>query len=243
MGMGHLGAFMPLRIRGLDGRFTDHVLPLVSDDLYAPLNREPRPTNGAELTPGVYYLDLGSLQAAAWEKLLPVVEHARAIILDFRGYVNVTTIEVMSHLANHELRSPTWQTPIIPSVGSHRYSSAYWEIRPQAPRLTAKIVALVDGRAMSSVETILQIFRENNLGVFVGTTTGGTNGNIATADVPGGFSIRFTAMRVSSKDGSTVQGHGFKPDYVAHPSLEGVQAVRDEILEAGIATAKQLIGV
>jgi hypothetical protein len=243
MGMSYLGAFRTLRVRRLDGRVTDHVLPLISDDFYAPVNREPRPTNGAELTPGVFYLDLGTLQAAAWEKLLPVVEHARAIILDFRGYVNGTTVEVISHLANQELRSPIWQIPIVPNVGEHKYTTGYWDIRPQAPRLTAKIIALADGRAMSSIETILQIFRENSLGVLVGENTGGTNGNIAIAEMPGGFSVRFTAMRTSSADGSTVQGHGFRPDHIVHPSLEGVQAGRDEILEAGIATAKQLIGL
>jgi peptidase S41-like protein len=243
MGMGSLGAFMPLRIRDFDGRVTDHVLPLVSDDLYAPMNREPRPTNGTELIPGVYYFDVGTLQATAWEKLLPIVEHARSIILDFRGYVNGTTIDVMSHLTDTELRSPIWQTPIVPNVDGHKYSTGYWWIRSQPPRLTAKMVALVDARAMSSAETILQIFRENNLGVLVGETTGGTNGNVATAEVPGGFDVRFTAMRASGQDGSTVQGHGFGPDYVIHPSLEGIRAGRDEILEAGIATAKQLIGL
>jgi hypothetical protein len=243
MGMGSLGAFMALRIRGLDGRVTDHVLPLVSDEFYAPVNREPRPTNGAELIPGVYYLDLGSLQAAAWEKLLPVVERARAIILDFRGYVNATTVEVISHLTDQELRSPIWQMPIVPNVGEHRYSTGYWYIRPQAPRLAARVIALADARAMSSVETILQIFRENSLGVLVGEITGGTNGNIAIAEMPGGFNVRFTAVRASSADGSTVQGHGFRPDHIVHPSLGGIQAGRDEILEAGIATAKQLIGL
>lgn len=242
MGMGYLGAFMPLRIRGRDGHVTAHVLPFVSDDLYAPVNREPRPANGAELIPGVYYLDLGTLQTAAWEKLLPVIARARAIILDFRGYVNGTTIEMMSHLANQELRSPIWETPVVPNVGNHRYSTGYWEIRPQAPRLAAKIIGLIDARAMSSVETILQIFFENKLGTLVGETTGGTNGNIAIADMPGGFNVRFTAVRASSADGSTVQGHGFDPDHVVHPSLEGVQAGRDEVLEVGLATAKQLIG-
>jgi hypothetical protein len=243
MRMGYQGSFMPLRIRSLDGRVTDHILPLVSDDFYAPMNREPRPTNGAELIPGVYYLDLSTLQAAAWEKLLPTIVRAKALILDFRGFVNGTAVEVMSHLATQELSSPIWQTPVIPSVGKISYITGHWEIRPQEPRLTAKLVALADARVMSSVETILQIFVENKLGTLVGETTGGTNGNIAVADVPGGYNVRFTAIRASSATGSTVQGHGFEPDYVVHPTLEGIRAGRDEILEVGIATAKQLIGL
>jgi Peptidase family S41 len=242
MEMGYPGAFIPLKVRGRDGRVVDHALAFVNDDLYSHSNREPRPASGAELAPGIYYLDLDSLPAATWGRVLPILQHAKAIILDFRGYVNGTTLEVMSHLTTHELRSPIWQTPLVPNVRGQKYNTGYWYIRPQVPRLTAKIVALIDARAMSAVETVLQMFRENRLGILVGETSGGTNGNVAYIETPGGFKIRFTAMRASSEDGSTIHGHGIKPDYIVHPSLDGVQAGRDEILEAGTGIAKRVIG-
>lgn len=240
MGMGQPGTFHTLRIRGRDGRILEHVLPFVSDDLYAHVNREPRPAEHAELAPGVHYVDLDSLSAAAWEKMLPSVEHARAIILDFRGYANFTALEMLSHIAKQELHSPTWQIPLVPDIGI-KYTEDHWDIRPQAPRFNAKIVGLIDGRAMSAVETLLQMFREGNLGVLVGETSGGTNGNVAYVEVPGGFTLRFTGMRAARPDGSTVQGHGFKPDHEVHPTLDGVRAGRDEILEAGVEVAKRLI--
>jgi hypothetical protein len=242
MGMGYPGIFRSLRIRGLDGHAVDHILPLVSDELFGHTNREARPAVGSELAPGVYYLDLDSLSASSWEKVLPTLGRASAILLDFRGYVNITTLEVMSHITNRELHSPIWQTPLIPSAEGPRYTNGHWDVRPQVPRFNAKIVALIDARAMSSVETVLQMFYENKLGVLVGETSGGTNGNVAYLDIPGGFNIRFTAMRASDADGRTVQGHGFTPDHIVHPTLEGVRAGRDEILEAGIATATRLIG-
>lgn len=39
----------------------------------------------------------------------------------------------------------------------------------------------------------------------------------------------------------TVQRHGFEPDHEVHPTLDGVRAGRDEILEAGVAVAKHLV--
>jgi hypothetical protein len=241
MEMGYPGSFHTVRIRGRDDRVLEHVLPFVSDDLYAHANRERRPAQHAELAPGVHYVDLDSLSMTAWEKILPSLEHARAIILDFRGYANLTALEMISHIANRELHSPVWQTPVVPDIIGIKYAEDHWDVRPQAPRFNAKIVGLVDGRAMSAVETLLQMFREGNLGVLVGETSGGTNGNAAYVEVPGEFTLRFTGMRAARPDGSTVQGHGFKPDHEIHPTLDGVRAGRDEILEAGVAVAKRLI--
>jgi hypothetical protein len=241
MGMGPPGSFHTLRIRGRDGPIREHVVPFVSDDLYAHVNREPRPAEHAELAPGVHYVDLDSLSRAAWENMLPSLEQARAIILDFRGYANFTALEMLSHIANQELHSPVWQIPMIHEVAGIKYTEDHWDIRPQAPRFNAKIIGLVDGRSMSAIETLLQMFREGNLGVLVGETSGGTNGNVAYVEVPGGFTLRFTGMRAARPDGSTVHGHGFEPDHEVHPTLDGIRAGRDEILEAGVAVAKRLI--
>jgi hypothetical protein len=241
MGMGYPGTFHALGIRERDGRVREHVLPFVSDNLYSHVNRERRPAEHAELAPGVHYVDLDSLSMAAWEKMLPSLEQARAIILDFRGYASFSALEVLSHITNQELHSPAWQIPIISNISGIQYTEDHWDIRPEAPKFNAKIVGLVDGRAMSAVETLLQMFREGNLGVLVGETSGGTNGNVAYVEVPGEFTLRFTGLRAGRPDGWTVQGHGFKPDYELHPTLDGVRAGRDEILEAGVAVAKRLI--
>jgi hypothetical protein len=241
MTMGYPGTFHTLEIRGPDGLVVEHVVPYVSDSVYAHLNREPRPPEHAELAPGVHYVDLDSLTMTSWQKMRPSLEHARAIILDFRGYTTLTALELLSHIMKQDLHSPEWQTPVVPDIAGIKYSSEHWDIRPQAPRFNAQIVGLVDGRSMSAVETQLHLFREGNFGVLVGETSAGTNGNVAYVEVPGEFTLRFTGLRTTFPDGSTVHGHGFKPDYEVHPTLDGVRAGRDEILEAGLALAKRLI--
>jgi hypothetical protein len=241
MTMGYPGTFHTLAIRGPDGRVVEHVLPYVNDNLYAHMNREPRPAEHAELAPGVHYVDLDSLTMASWQKMLPSLEHARAIILDFRGYTTLSGLEVLAHIAKQELHSPEWQTPVVPDIAGIKYSAEHWDVRPRAPRLNAKIVGLIDGRSMSAVETQLHLFREGNFGILVGETSAGTNGNAAYIEVPGEFTLRFTGLRTAFSDGSTVHGHGFKPDHEVHPTLDGVRAGRDEILEAGLAVAKRLI--
>jgi C-terminal processing protease CtpA/Prc len=97
----------------------------------------------------------------------------------------------------------------------------------------------VDARAVSAIETFLQMVHDNQLATLVGEPTAGTNGDVNTFAVPGGFDVRFTGLRTSAPDGSTIQGHGIVPDQVVHPTLEGIRAGRDEILEAAIATAQR----
>lgn len=239
--MGTPGEFWSLRIRARDGSTSDHLMPLVDYLQYFHANREPKPPNGTELSPGIYYLDLDALSAATWNGLLSKFERAQVIILDFRGYGTNVVYEVMSHITDRELDSPLWQTPLIPNIAGMNYANSQWHIFPQKPRLKAKIIMLIDGRSMSAVETDLQIFREHQLGLLVGETSAGANGNVGYIDLPGGFQMRFTALRASSRDGTTIHGRGFTPDYVVHPTLEGVQAGRDEILEASVKIAQGLL--
>jgi C-terminal processing protease CtpA/Prc len=80
--------------------------------------------------------------------------------------------------------------------------------------------------------------RDHHLATLVGEPTAGTNGDVNSFVVPGGFEVRFTGLRTSAVDGSTVQGHGIIPDRIVHPTLGGIRAGRDEILEAAVRLAQ-----
>lgn len=112
-------------------------------------------------------------------------------------------------------------------------------LRPIAPRLTAPVVALVDGQSTSVVEEILALIRLNHLGTLVGETSAGSSGLISSFEIPGGYRVRFTAIRLVDAAGQTLHGSGITPDRVVQPTIAGARAGRDEILDAGIAEAQQ----
>jgi len=116
-------------------------------------------------------------------------------------------------------------------------------VSPQAPRIAGRIVVLTDGRAISYAESVMGYMADRTLGTIVGSATAGTNGNVASFVTPGGFTIGFTGMRVTRHDGSG-QHHlvGVSPDVVATPTLEGLRAGRDEVLERGLAIAREAAG-
>ena len=68
----------------------------------------------------------------------------------------------------------------------------------------------------------------------LGETTAGTNGDVTSFTTLGGIRVRFTGLRMINPDGTSTQGTGFAPDIVVHPTLTGVIAGRDEILDAAV---------
>jgi hypothetical protein len=239
LGAGAPGTVRQVRLRTGDGAYVERALRLVPRERFDHAVRPRRPWPGTELAPGVFYVDFDELAPETWTALVPTLANARALIFDFRGY-STTGLTAVSHLIDHAVDPLTWQLPVLPSLGAAVYTPVHRALYPSSPWLTAPVVALVDGQSASTVETILALIRDNHLGVLVGEPSAGSSGLMTSFRVPGGYAIQFTAIRLVEPDGSTLYGRGIVPDQVVHPTLDGVRAGRDEILEAGVAVAERL---
>ena len=119
-----------------------------------------------------------------------------------------------------------------------RFAFDAWHVAPEAPRITAKVAFLADGRAISYAESYLGVVEHHRLAEIVGAPTAGTNGNVNPFTLPGGYQVVWTGMKVLKQDGSRHHGVGILPTIPAARTLAGVRAGRDEVLEAGIAAVK-----
>lgn len=215
-----------------------HIVPRLDRGELVPRLREERPATGTALADHVVYVDLHTLDDTTWTSTLPKLADARAIIFDLRGYIASASFAPLEYLADHELRSPTWRHRMV-TASSTRDEDQMWYIAPRPQHLRAKAIFLVDARAASAAETILQIVQGEHVGTILGEASAGTNGNTADYELIGGMSTRFTAMRVLNQDGSLFNGRGITPDVVVHPTIEGIVAHRDEVLEAAVEFAKR----
>ncbi len=75
----------------------------------------------------------------------------------------------------------------------------------------------------------------------VGSHTVGTTGDVTGLGLPDGGSVQFTGRRVLRGDGSRFQNIGVIPDVEVYPTIEGIRAGRDEVLEKGIDVLIQQI--
>jgi hypothetical protein len=53
--------------------------------------------------------------------------------------------------------------------------------------------------------------------------------------LPGGYTIAWTGMLVQKRDGTPHHGVGIRPTVPASPTVAGLRAGRDEVLERAIA--------
>jgi hypothetical protein len=237
LSFGHRGDLVKLRIRLPDrSRDIDIVLPRVDGGVLSKL-REVRGKTGTEVSPKVFYVDLHTLDAETWHGLVPRLSDARAIVFDLRGYMTNVAFDVLAHFVTGTIQSPKWQIPIVSANRKREYQESRWTISPRVPRITARAVFLVDGRSASACETILQIVKDNKLGMIIGERSAGTNGNLVSFETFGRMTVSFTGMRVLSKDGTVIQGVGIEPDVVARPTVAGLTAGRDEVLDAAVRAA------
>ena len=78
-----------------------------------------------------------------------------------------------------------------------------------------------------------------NLATTVGKATGGCNGNTNTINLPCGYSVIWTGMKVLKHDGSQLYLKGFEPDFPVNETIQAIREGRDEYLEKALEIARQ----
>ena len=69
----------------------------------------------------------------------------------------------------------------------------------------------------------------------VGSQTAGADGNVSFITLPGSVQTYFSGLGVYFPDGTNTQRIGIVPDVEVHPTIAGVQAGVDEVLQRALA--------
>ncbi|MEO8335599.1 MAG: S41 family peptidase [bacterium] len=227
-----------LRVSGDDGAARDVSLLRTSKIAAKPKAIDPV----AEVSPGVMYFDLDRITDADFEAAIPRLQHAKALILDMRGYPRkLNPNKIFAHFTDTLLYSPRFLTPVntLPNYKGVGFTDATWTIAPAAPRLTARMIMLSAGGAVSAAETALGLFEGNHLGDIVGEPSAGTNGMIDPFALPGGYTVNWTGTLVKKRDGTQHHGVGILPTIPTSSTVAGIRAGRDEVLERAISLARE----
>ena len=113
-------------------------------------------------------------------------------------------------------------------------------LRRKEPYLAAKKAFLTGGGAISYAESLMGIVENYKLGEIVGAATAGTNGNINPFQLPGGYGITWTGLKVLKHDGSRHHGVGILPTIPVEPTQAGIAAgyerAFDTFIDSNITT-------
>ena len=105
---------------------------------------------------------------------------------------------------------------------------------PGAELYRGRTVMLIDDRAVSQSEHTGLFFEVANGSLFVGSPSAGANGDVTRTTVPGGITVGFTGHDVRHADGRQLQRVGLQPDVPVEPTIAGLRAGRDEVLERAL---------
>ena len=201
----------------------------------------PRAAQLQEVRPGIFYVDVARFEKPAFDKALASLRDARGIVFDLRGL----PVHDAHLLASYWITGadgaqwmfvPRYDRPFAQSSDAWSFG---WQKPKDAALARPAKVAIVDGRTFDYAESLAAYFPAQRTGPLVGEQTAGANGNAAHATLPSGLQLYFTSMRVTRHDGTGYHREGLKPDIVAVPTLAGIAAGRDELLERAIAAVEQ----
>ena len=106
------------------------------------------------------------------------------------------------------------------------------------PKYTRPTVMLIDERALSQAEHTGLFFEVANGTKFVGSQTGGANGDVTSVCLPAAICVSFSGHDVRHADGRQLQRVGLVPDVPAKSTLAGIRAGKDEVLERALTWLK-----
>jgi C-terminal processing protease CtpA/Prc len=198
-----------------------------------------------KLLPGnIGYVNLARLTVPQVEAMFAALKDTRALVFDMRGYPNGTAWPIAERINTRKAKvGALFRRPMFTGNSWSGETSAGWFFEQQVPggsesktpKYAGRTVMLIDDRAISQSEHTALFFEQANGTTFIGTPTAGANGDVTNYVVPGGLTIRFTGHDVRHADGRQLQRIGIQPDVVAAPTLAGLRAGRDEVLERALA--------
>lgn len=230
---GPQGQYLTLRVRPAAGGPAREVRVMAA----AQAVRAPRPDSIAELRPGVLYVDLERVTTRDLDALLPRLAGARGIVFDARGGLGgVAWPRLLARFAERRMSTPRFDVPVVtlPDGYGWNWIDRTPSLDAVAPRLTARVAWIADAGVVGLAETMLGVVERYRLGVIVGEPTAGTNGVVNALLLPTGGRLQFTGMKVRRHDGTPHHGVGIRPAVRVRPTLAGLAAGRDELLEKAV---------
>jgi C-terminal processing protease CtpA/Prc len=162
------------------------------------------------------------------------------LIFDLRRGRNVSTV-LLSHLIDRTASSSKWQVPVVmaPDRQEVEWLTTFWTIEPKAPHFRGRVAFLADGRSDGYAETLLAMIEAYKMGDIVGARSGGSNGTMNRANLPGGWRLTWSGQRVLKHDDSPLQGVGVAATVPVSRTLRGIAQGRDEVVDRALAVVSR----
>jgi len=190
------------------------------------------------LTNDIAYLKLSAVKTAESANYVQAAASTKGLVIDIRNYPSEFVVFTLGQLLVSTLTPFARFTAGDTTNPGAFHWNAPISLTPQQPHYSGKVVILIDEVTQSQAEYTTMAFRTAPGAIVIGSTTAGADGNVSTVLVPGGFSSYISGLGVFYPDRRPTQRVGIIPDIEVTPTIEGIRAGRDELLEEAIRQIK-----
>ena len=190
------------------------------------------------LSKDVAYLKLSSVKANDCVHYVQDAVGTRGLIIDIRNYPSEFVVFALgSHLVESKTDFARFTGGDLSNPGAFHWTDSD-SLPPETPHYAGKIVVVVDESSMSQAEYTAMAFRAAGA-IVVGSTTSGADGNVSPFPLPGGLRSLISGIGVFYPNKKPTQRIGIVADVEVKPTIAGIRAGRDEVLEEAL---RQVLG-
>ncbi|WP_428329858.1 S41 family peptidase [Mucilaginibacter sp.] len=174
----------------------------------------------------------GTYKRAMLDDIEKKFSSTKGIIIDLRCYPSDDVINTLGkYLKTDSSVFAKFTAGSVAYPGMFYTTTASYGGNKTGEHYKGKIVILVNAITQSNAEFVTMALQTIPNVKVIGSTSAGADGNISQINLPGNFTTYISGLGVYYPDGTCAQHTGVKIDYVVKPTIQGLKAGRDEVLE------------
>ena len=180
------------------------------------------------------YVTLQTIKEDDISKIKSEFKNTKGIIIDIRNYPSTfVPFSLGSYFVSSSTPFVKFTNGNVDNPGEFTFTSNL-EIPSQGKTYKGKLVVLVNELSQSQAEYTSMAFRAGDNTTIIGSTTAGADGNVSVIMLPGGLRTMISGIGVNYPNGEESQRVGIVPDIEVKPTIAGIIAGKDELLEKAI---------
>jgi hypothetical protein len=186
------------------------------------------------VSPNIAYIALDKLNIKNVKSTLNKYKKYKGLIFDLRSYPEFTLYRITNLLSSQKKKFVRFYSPNYNVPGTYIFDSYRTAGSKHKYGFKGKIAILVNENTQSRGEFTAMALQTLEHSKTIGSQTAGTDGDVSKIILPGAYVTWLTGLKVCYPDGTATQRIGVKIDIAVKPTIEGIKAGKDEVLESAI---------
>lgn len=181
------------------------------------------------------YINHGTLKRQHLPEIWKNVQNTKGLIIDIRNYPSDFPIfDLSNYLMPMSTPFVKFTNGSIENPGLFTYTPTLNAGEDNINYYKGRVVILINEISQSSAEYHTMAYSVHPNAIIIGSTTAGADGNVSQFYLPGGISTMISGIGVYYPDGTETQRIGIVPDIICKPTIQGIKAGKDELLEKAL---------